>query len=242
MTPVRASAGVTEPALQPERFAQGMTFDEYVAYTGTPANLARESGWWLGPERKDLSGLVRAWYAQVRVTDVQADAIRWLAAQPNGPARVLVISEEWSSDCRRDVPMLARLAEAGSLDLRIFPRDGQRVGRGARSDPSDSPNADLVNAFLREQDGETFQSIPVAAFYTREGRYLYHYLEFPAIYRKHRLATAIRAVRPDETRAEWNARWLREWTALQQSPFFLLWAHAAVDEMLSALYERVIGL
>jgi hypothetical protein len=26
--------------------------------------------------------------------------------------RLLVISEEWSSDCRRDVPALARLAEA----------------------------------------------------------------------------------------------------------------------------------
>jgi len=28
-----------------ERFARGMTFDEYVAYAGTPENLAREAGW-----------------------------------------------------------------------------------------------------------------------------------------------------------------------------------------------------
>jgi hypothetical protein len=27
-----------------ERFAQGMTFDQYVAYAGTPENLAREAG------------------------------------------------------------------------------------------------------------------------------------------------------------------------------------------------------
>jgi hypothetical protein len=40
----------------PERFAQGMTFAEYVAYAGSPENLAREAGWWLGTERKDLSG------------------------------------------------------------------------------------------------------------------------------------------------------------------------------------------
>ena len=28
-----------------------------------------------------------------------------IAAQPDGPAKILVISEDWSSDCRRDVPM-----------------------------------------------------------------------------------------------------------------------------------------
>jgi len=100
-------------AVTPQRFASGMTFDEYVAYAGTPENLAREAGWWLGTERQDLSGLLRTWYEQRRLSDAQAEAIRWLARQPDGPARVLVISEEWSSDCRRDVPMLARLAGGG---------------------------------------------------------------------------------------------------------------------------------
>ncbi len=37
-----------ESAVTPARFAQGMTFDRYVAYTGTPENLQREAGWWLG--------------------------------------------------------------------------------------------------------------------------------------------------------------------------------------------------
>src|SRR5215467_682170 len=100
-------------AVTPQRFASGMTFDEYVAYAGTPENLAREAGWWLGTERRDLSGLLRTWYEQRRISDAQGEAIRWLARQPDGPARILVISEEWSSDCRRDVPMLARLADAG---------------------------------------------------------------------------------------------------------------------------------
>ena len=27
----------------PERFARGMTFDDYVKYTGSPENLAREA-------------------------------------------------------------------------------------------------------------------------------------------------------------------------------------------------------
>jgi hypothetical protein len=230
----------SERRLTPERFAQGMTFQEYVAYTGTPENLARESGWWLGTERKDLSDLLRTWYAgPARMSETQAAAIRWLAAQPNGPAKILVISEEWSSDCRRDVTMLARMAEAGGLGLRIFSRDGQRLGREPRADPAKSPNADLMNMFLREHDGRTFQSIPIAAFYTKDFQYLWHYTEYPAIYHKDRLSEAMRASRPGETAEQAWDRFMRQWRELQQSPFFPIWTSAAANEILSALYERV---
>src|SRR2546428_3651787 len=112
-----------------ERFARGMTFDEYVKYTGTAENLAREgfgsyfpdSGSMSAP-RKDNSGVLHERYANARLTDQQVAAIKWLAAQANGPAKILVISEDWSSDCRRDLPWLARLAEAGGLEMRIFNR------------------------------------------------------------------------------------------------------------------------
>ena len=226
---------ITEP-----RFAMGMTFDEYVTYVGTDDNLAREAGWWLGPLRHDFSGVLRESYDRLSLNTVQTDAIRWLAARPDGPANILVISEEWSSDCRRDVPMLARLAEAGGLALRIFTRDGAKVGRGASADPSETPNADLVNAFLNEKDGRTWQSVPVAAFFTRDFEYLYHYTELPAIYHKDRLAGAMRAPRSGEAPERTWTRFIGEWRALQESPFFAMWASAAVDEMLSALHERVV--
>ena len=222
----------------PERFARGMTIAHYLDFIGTPENLAREAGWWLGPQRHDFSGPLRAWCEHARLSEAQTAAIRWLAAQPHGPAKLLVISEEWSSDCRRDVPMLARLAEAGGLDLRIFTRDGQRVGREPRADPADSPNADLMNAFLRERDGQTFQSVPVAAFFTRDFEYLYHYTEFPRLYHKERLAGAMQVPRPGETKAEAWPRFIRDWGALQQSPFWWMWASAGIDEILSALHER----
>ena len=224
----------------PARFASGMTFDEYVTYTGTPENLAREAGSWLGRERRDLSGLLRECYERRRLSDAQVGAIRWLAAQPDGPAKILAISEEWSSDCRRDVPMLAHLAEAGGMELRIFARDGQTVGRGPRADPAESPNADIVNEFLNDTGGQTWQSVPVAVFYTKNLEYLYHYTEFPAIYHKMRLAEAMRAPRPGETPGQAWERFLGDWRALQRSPFFPLWASGAIDEMLSALHERIV--
>ena len=34
---------MTRSVVTPERFAKGMTFDEYVKWTGSPENLAREA-------------------------------------------------------------------------------------------------------------------------------------------------------------------------------------------------------
>src|SRR2546422_3726857 len=105
-------------AVTPERFATGMTFEQSIASVGPPETLKREGA--QGEARRDWSEYLREAYERARLTDAQTAAIRWLAAQPNGPAKVLVISEEWSSDCRRDLPMLARLAEAGGIELRVF--------------------------------------------------------------------------------------------------------------------------
>ena len=227
-----------------ERFAQGMTFDGYVKFVSTPENLKREGSF--NMPRKDYGDFLRRAFESAQLNDAQREAWQWIAAQPNGPAKMLVISEEWSSDCRRDVCVLARLAEAGGLDLRIFVRDGDRVGRGPRAVPGESPNADLVNAFLNEKDvgqpgGTTYQSIPVAAFFTRDFRYLWHYVERPAVYHPRALSTAMQRARPGESReTAWNRFIEEDWRALQQGPFFPLWALAAADEMLSALHELAL--
>src|SRR3989442_7885898 len=109
----------TKSVVTPQRFATGMTFDQYVAYVATPENFKREGSG--GAARRDWSAHLRASYEALRLDDAQTAAIEWLAGRPNGPAKVLVIAEEWSSDCRRDVPMLARLAATGGLALPVFP-------------------------------------------------------------------------------------------------------------------------
>jgi hypothetical protein len=50
----------------------------------------------------------------------------------------------------------------------------------------------------------------------------------------------MRAARAGESPEQTWDRFMGEWRALQRSPFFPMWASAAVDEMLSALHERIV--
>jgi hypothetical protein len=230
--------------MTPERFAKGMTFDDYVKFTGSPENLGRQGfdirRFSLCRPRVDWSGFLDERYAKARLTDEQAAASRWLAAQPGGPAKVLVLSEDWSSDCRRDVPYLARLAEAGGLELRIFTRDGDTMLLKGLPDASAGGNADLVLEYANEKDGQKWASVPVAVFFTKDFRELYRYVEYPAIYHKDRVIGHLRAARPGETEEQTKARGGREITTLLESPLPDVWAQAGIAEILSALHERLV--
>ena len=232
----------------PERFARGMTFDQYVKYTGSPENLAREAfgsyfpdGGSISAARRDNSSVFRDRYARARLTDQQVAAITWLAAQPGGPAKILVVSEDWSSDCRRDVPMLARLADAGGLELRIFNRDGKKILAMRRPDPAAYPdgNHDIMLEFLNAKNGGEWASVPVVVFYTKDFRELHRYIEFPAIYHKDYIRGHMQTARRGESEAQTRERSQREFVALQGSPFFDVWASAGIDEILAALYETL---
>jgi hypothetical protein len=211
-----------------------------VHYIGTPENLKREGSG--GATRRDWSGYFRTAFEQTRLSEAQTTALRWLVAQPGGPAKVLAISEDWSSDCRRDIPAVARLADVGGLELRIFNRDGQRFSRSHRPSLVEAPdsNADLMAEFLNEKDGQTWQSIPVVAFYTRDLAYLGHYVEYAAMYGKDRIRAHQNAARPGERAELARARSDREFADLQASAFFQIWRGAALDTMLSVLHERLV--
>lgn len=192
------------------RFAKGMTFPQYVDYVGTPENLKREGS---QTPRKDFSGFLRTAYESVRLSTAHEAAWKWLVAQPDGPAKVLAISEEWS-------------------------RDGQTMGRGPKPEP-DSPNADLMAELLNHRNGQTFQSIPVVVFYTRDLRSLYRYTEFPAVYHKDRIRGTLNAARPGETPEQAKQRADKEFLEMLGSPFFDVWRAAALDEWTAMLYERL---
>ena len=230
--------------LTADRFAKGMTFDQYVAFTGSPENLAREGfdvrRFSKVEPRIDWSGYLRERHAKASLTAEQASAIKWLAAQPGGPARVLVLSEDWSSDCRRDVPYLARLCEAGGLELRIFARDGQAMLMKGLPEPGSTPNADLVREYANEKKGQRWASVPVAVFLTKDFAELYRYIEYPAIYHKERVLGHLRAPRAGESEDQAKVRSGEDIGALLSSPFFDLWARAGISEIISALHERVV--
>ena len=230
--------------MTPERFAKGMMFDDYLKFIGSPENLAREGfdvrRFALCKPRLDWSGYLRERYARARLSDEQVAAIKWLAAQPSGPAKVLVIAEDWSSDCRRDLPYLARLAEAGGLELRVFLRDAETMHRQGLPEPGSHPNADLVREYANEKNGQKFATVPVAVFFTRDFAELHRYIEYPAIYRKDRVLGALRKSQPGETEEQTKARGGREIGSLLESPFFDVWARAGVAEIVSALHERLV--
>ena len=102
---------------------------------------------------------LRERHARARLGDEQVATIKGLTAQPGGPAKVLVIAEDWSSDCRRDLPYLARLAEAGGLELRLFLRDAETMHRQGLPEPGSYPNADLVREYANDKNGQKAEAM-----------------------------------------------------------------------------------
>ncbi len=133
-----------ESVVTPERFASGFTWEQYLE------RIKRNR------EKFDYN------YRETALSEEDTVAFRRLVALPEGPARVLALGEDWCPDVFRGLPVMARIAEAAGLELRIFPRD---------------ENLDIMNEFLNR--GES-QSIPTFVFYTRDHRYIAHWIERPA--------------------------------------------------------------
>jgi hypothetical protein len=134
-----------ESVVTPERFAVGPTYQEY------RERIQRNQA------KFDYN------YEETRLSDDDARAFRELASRLEGPARVLALAEDWCPDVFRGLPVMARIAEAAGIELRVFSRD---------------QNIDIMNEFLHQGK---HQSIPVFVFYTRNQRYLAHWTERPAL-------------------------------------------------------------
>jgi hypothetical protein len=198
----------------PERFASGMTYDQYVAFVGSAENLARESSGGAPPPRREFSAYFRQAYERCKLTDAQTRALRWLAAQPGGPAKLLVISEDWSSDCRRDVPTFARIAESAGLELRIFTRDGQKFSAANVPSLAEAPDSNADSWLSSCCTNQDLAVNPIAA---RRDLNRLSPPGIPGYYDKDRVVTTV-AARPG-TPQETAARGARELDELFNGPF-----------------------
>ena len=192
-----------ETAVTPERFAQGLEYHDYVAHVERNQKRFEEN------------------YAAMAVSPEDAARFKELMARPNGPAKVLVIGEDWCPDVFRGAPVFARLAEATGLDMKFMKRDD---------------NKDVIAEFMK--DGE-FESIPVAVFYSKDHRYLGHWIERPALANQqmHDLAPMYARLRqPDKTPEEAEAA-KQEYIAFQNGPVWGGWRQETIREIIAMLDE-----
>lgn len=97
-------------------------------------------------------------YDETELDPADIDAFRRVKER-EGELAILAIGEDWCPDVYFNLPIVARIADAVDLPLRIFPRDQHH---------------DLMNRYLK--DGQ-FMSIPVFVFFGRDWRELGHWIE-----------------------------------------------------------------
>src|SRR6266508_6629821 len=131
-----------------------------------------------------------------------------------------------------------RSRRAGAAHLQ--PRRQEILGT-RRPDPAVHPdgNHDIVLEFLNAKNGGEWASVPIVVIYTRDFQELHRYIEYPAIYHKDYIRGYQQSARAGETETQTKERGQREFVAMQGSPFFDVWASAGIDEILSALYEKL---
>jgi len=153
-------------------------------------------------------------YEQTTLSSDDANAFRDLAQRPDGPAKVMALGEDWCPDVFRGLPVLARIGEAAGMELRIFPRDD---------------NLDIMGEFLK--NGE-HQSIPTIVFYTRDHRYVAHWIERPA--KANAEIPDMMKLFEDKSREE--ARPLYD--EFQQGPVWASWREETVRELRELLESK----
>ena len=94
-----------DSVVTPERFSQGFSYSDYMDQI--KVNKARFEGFYDG----------------FKVSDEDTAFFKELVSRPNGPAKLMVIGEDWCGDVIRGLPVLARIAEAADIPISIFPRD-----------------------------------------------------------------------------------------------------------------------
>ena len=184
----------------PQRFATGFSYKDYIAQIKVNVDRFEDN------------------LKTAKVSPEDAQALRKLVQKPNGPAKMLVLGEDWCTDVVRGLPILHRIAEAAGMELRIFPRD---------------QNLDIMNEFLKEGQ---FQSIPAVVFYTKDHRYIAHWIERPALADKE-MPEIRAAVAKEMAGADDQA--IRTASGERTRARFPAWQQETVRELRAILTEKV---
>lgn len=196
----------TKSVVTPERYATGMTYADYVASIERNQKRFEEN------------------YDGTTVTADDTAKLKSLMARPGGPAKIMVIGEDWCPDVFRGLPVFQRVAEATGMELRMFPRD---------------QNSDIMGEFLA---GGEHQSIPVAVFYTKDMDYIAHFTERPQLalqeMREKLGPMYARLRKPDMTPEEKEAA-KQESIAFQNGPVWANWRQETIRECIAMIEEKV---
>ncbi|MEC9237785.1 MAG: thioredoxin family protein, partial [Chloroflexota bacterium] len=151
-----------DSVVTPERFSEGFDYPSYMDQI--KVNKARFEGFYDG----------------FKVSDEDTAFFKELVQRPNGPAKMMVLGEDWCGDVIRGLPVLAKIADAAGIPISIFPRDS---------------HTDIMDEYLKEGK---YMSIPVAVFYTADHKYICHWIERPEVAAKeqHAIEQAIHDENP----------------------------------------------
>lgn len=163
-----------------EKFAEGQTWEQY---------------------SESIKASKEQFATNYETFSVAADEAAFFTAfnaRKGGGVKMVIIGEDWCPDVVRGLPIAVRVAEAGGMECRIFPRDS---------------HPELRDQFLWRHE---FQSIPVVVFYNRDFKELGHWIERPAIGYKQaaELTDALAHLSEEERRTEARARraeWQDAW-------------------------------
>lgn len=164
-------------------------------------------------------------YEGTHVSDDDARAVRDLMAKPNGPAKCLALGEPWCPDVFRGMPVIARLAEATGMELRCFFRDQHK---------------DIMAEFLNHGEHE---SIPTLVFYTKDHRYIAHWIERPAlaIEQMPQLRKLTEPLRNPDLPQEERQKYIQAYVEFQQGPVWGGWRDATIKEIRQLLEQHCGG-
>lgn len=189
-----------ESVVTPERFDQGMTWMEWMAHI--KRNVAK----------------FQYNYDNTTVSAEDAAGLRAVSESADGPARVLVLGEDWCPDVFRGLPVLVRMAEAAGWEFKAFPRD---------------ENLDIMAEFLK--NGE-HQSIPAVVFYTRDHKYITHWIERPA--KAEAELDQMRNIFEGLDREKDVQEMRRRNDEFQEGPVWAGWRNATLTEIRALLEEK----